>query len=460
MLSEATIKSAIKSAPASGKAAVELKDGGGRGEGRLSLRIGVSSDRLTTEWYAVWWRAEKRKLVKMGTYPTMGLADARKAFREDYGPEISAGRDPTGPRTRKVRRGVTVDDLFFGYVRSLKAADQDSWDFAERALLGPKAIAIADGVVEKAGRQPRRVEGEKVAKADRKYVQCAADALGRTTRAADVRAADIREHLASIHERGSIVMAARARTCLHSAFAWALKSANSYTSAVGLVDWGIEHNPVTAVPTDSEANRAGERHLTPSEFRAFWMWLEAGSVNSIVTPMLLLNLCTGQRVTEMLKIGDAAYDRGEKMLDWSKTKNGMPHAIPLPERAVTILDGLVANSQGLFFPSAVRPDEPVTLATVEKVVKAFVAASGVPHFTPRDLRRTWKTLAGAAGLSKDIRDRMQNHAQKDVSARHYDRYSYLPEKRTAIATWEAYMDRILAGDLDNPVTALRPAAEA
>jgi hypothetical protein len=54
--------------------------------------------------------------------------------------------------------------------------------------------------------------------------------------------------------------------------------------------------------------------------------------------------------------------------------------------------------------------------------------------------RTSKTLAGAAGLSKEIRDRMQTHAARvDVGARHYDRYEYLPEKRAAMAQWDEYL---------------------
>jgi hypothetical protein len=72
-----------------------------------------------------------------------------------------------------------------------------------------------------------------------------------------------------------------------------------------------------------------------------------------------------------------------------------------------------------------------------------------PRFTPRDLRRTWKTLAGDAGISKEMRDRLQNHSKSDVSSRHYDRYEYLPEKRAAMETWSAYLDRVIAGTVDH-----------
>jgi hypothetical protein len=46
---------------------------------------------------------------------------------------------------------------------------------------------------------------------------------------------------------------------------------------------------------------------------------------------------------------------------------------------------------------------------------------------------------GEAGISKEIRDRIQNHALNDVSSKHYDRYDYLTEKRRALEIWE---DRI------------------
>ena len=45
----------------------------------------------------------------------------------------------------------------------------------------------------------------------------------------------------------------------------------------------------------------------------------------------------------------------------------------------------------------------------------------IPIANNRDLRRTWKTLAGKAGVSKEIRDRIQNHALHDASSKSYDR---------------------------------------
>jgi len=68
----------------------------------------------------------------------------------------------------------------------------------------------------------------------------------------------------------------------------------------------------------------------------------------------------------------------------------------------------------------------------------------IPYATNRDLRRTFKTLAGKAGLSKEIRDRLQNHALQDVSSKHYDRWQYMVEKRVGMAKWDRFVRAMLA----------------
>ena len=55
---------------------------------------------------------------------------------------------------------------------------------------------------------------------------------------------------------------------------------------------------------------------------------------------------------------------------------------------------------------------------------------------------------GELGISKELRDRIQNHAFQDVSSKHYDRYSYLPEKRKALEIWEARLNGV---DIDSNV---------
>ena len=46
-------------------------------------------------------------------------------------------------------------------------------------------------------------------------------------------------------------------------------------------------------------------------------------------------------------------------------------------------------------------------------------------------------------LRLTFRDRLMNHISGDVGTRHYDRYSYLDEKRAALALWEDSLSKIL-----------------
>ena len=65
----------------------------------------------------------------------------------------------------------------------------------------------------------------------------------------------------------------------------------------------------------------------------------------------------------------------------------------------------------------------------------WIKASGMPSFSPRDLRRTFKTLGGTFGLSLEMRNRIQGHAMTDVGSVFYDRHDYLVEKREAMEKW-------------------------
>src|SRR5262249_21078809 len=143
-------------------------------------------------------------------------------------------------------------------------------------------------------------------------------------------------------------------------------------------------------------------------------------------------MLTGQRVQEIARLHIDQWDAKERVIDWSKTKNGRPHAIPVPALAAELIESINVNERGWFFPSMMDPAKPVSHGTLYSFMWRQRQRDVIPFVTNRDLRRTWKTLAGKAGLSKEIRDRIQNHALQDVSSKSYDRWSYMPEKRAAM----------------------------
>jgi integrase len=302
--------------------------------------------------------------------------------------------------------------LFSAYVASLRAGDKRSADFAE-GILAKAAVSIDSS-------RP----------------------------AAEVTPDDVVPHLSAIHDRGAKAHAITVCSYLSAAFSYGMKSEHDYTRKDAGASWGIKSNPIAAIPIAKGVSNPHNRFLTPAEVRSFWTWLEGYDVNSGLAPALRLMLATGQRSEEILRITTATYESTIAMLYWPKTKNGLPHSIPLPQQATKIIEGLRANAHGLFFPRQTDPSLPASAENLRYAIQRFIEAhQEIPRFIPRDIRRTFKTLAGDAGVSKEMRDRLQNHSKSDVSSKHYDRYSYLPERRAAMAKWETYLGLVLAGEI-------------
>ncbi len=421
MITEAGIKSLLKSGPTSGKKSLELRDpdGGARGSGRLALRVRVASNRLISEWYAAWYRDGKRRKTKLGSYPALTLSEARNKFRETIAPTIRTGGNPTGPQARKDKTGITVRDLFETYVDDLRIAKAVSVREVERILLGSKGNGGA------------------------------AKAIGASKLANEVGVDDITPYLEEIYDRGSIRMADMTRSYIGAAYAFAMKSRGNYTSRAAAAKWGITVNPILGTYRDRNAQIAGQRYLQPGELGAFWNWTLMKDKVTNAAPAVRLLLATGQRVTEVLRITEVGYDRSEGIVSWGKTKNEKAHAIPLPKQAVEILDALHPNKEGLFFPSRFDPTMPLTYRAVSSLIHEYLEETDTAPFVARDIRRTWKTLGAQAEIPKEDRDRIQNHAQTDVGTKYYDRWSYMREKRAAMAIWETFLSRVLDGEFDD-----------
>lgn len=195
--------------------------------------------------------------------------------------------------------------------------------------------------------------------------------------------------------------AAKARAYINAAFNFGLKGAHDYTLPDATTNWGLTSNPVLAIKTDASARRFGQRFLSPGEFKILWDWCKENNGYSMFTRTVQLLMATGQRVEEILRITNKTFDPESQMLFWDKTKNKLPHSIPITSLASDILIGMTPDKHGFYFPHRINAGQPAAYDGVGEVVDAFIWDTKVDHFTPRVLRRTFKTLAGDAGISKE-----------------------------------------------------------
>ena len=213
--------------------------------------------------------------------------------------------------------------------------------------------------------------------------------------------------------------------------------------------------PITPVPSKS---KPGERNLSADEIRLLWSSLDTSNMMDTTKTVIRLLLATGgQRVEEVLHMQwhELDFDRKLWELSSSRTKNGKPHVIPLSELAVSLIKGL-GNSikdSDYVFPHKDDESKPMPYHTISKAVYRFcnppkdkngkLKYPAFPKFILRDIRRTVKSRMGEIGISKEIRDRLQNHALHDVSSKHYDRYDYLQPKKDAINTWNEWLENTI-----------------
>jgi integrase len=366
--------------------------------------------RVTADWMAQQWRDQKRLKKKLGSYPSMSLGNAREVFTRDFADMIQKGRSI---KIAGDTRPGTVADLFEAYVAHLKASGKSSWKEAEKVL--------------------NRI----------------ADTLGRNRPARDIEPDEITDVIRPIYDRGKRSMADHVRSYIRSAYSWGLKSEHDYRS-VTQRRFCLVYNPAAGIPT--EPKKVGTRWLDEEEFVRLYRWLECPDtpVHPPYTRAVRILMLTGQRVEEIARLHVDQWDAKERIIDWSKTKNGKPHAIPVPEVAAELIESTKPNAHGWFFPSATNPTKPVSHGTLYAFMWRQREREVIPVVSNRDLRRTWKTLAGQAGLSKEMRDRLQNHTFQDVSSKSYDRWNYMPEKRAAMKKWNAFVQVMLSKKRSSP----------
>ena len=401
-LTDTAIKHAMKRVERTRKQEM-LTDGEGRGTGRLALVIKAMPKRVTADWMAQQWRDGKRTKSKIGAYPTMSLADAREIFKRDFADVIQKG---SSIKIAGDTRPGTVADLFEAYVAALKSGRKSSWRDAEKSL---------DNV---------------------------ANLIGRNRLAREISPDDVLGILRPIYERGRRSMADHVRSYIRSAYSWGLKAEHDYRSATPR-RFRLVTNPAGAIPTEPKV--VGTRWLTEAEYVRLYRWLECPDApgHPPYTRAVRILMLTGQRVEEIARLNVDQWDAKERIIDWSKTKNGKPHAIPVPAIAAELIESITPNEHGWYFPSAMDPTKSVSAGTLYSFMWRQRDRGVIPVVTNRDLRRTWKTLAGKAGISKEIRDRLQNHTLQDVSSKSYDRWNYMPEKRAGMKKWDAWVTRLL-----------------
>ena len=227
----------------------------------------------------------------------------------------------------------------------------------------------------------------------------------------------------------------RARSALSSFFAWLIGEGQ------------CEANPVIGTNKAGNGNQRRDRVLSDAEVVKIWNGADPATDFGKIVRLLFATAC---RRNEIGGLRGAEIALGDSLisLPGSRTKNGLPHDVPLSGLAKGVVeslelegdeDGCVFGKRGTGFSGWSKSKAELDAAL--KINKPW---------TLHDIRRTVATRMGDLGVQPHIVEAVLNHisGHKRGVAGTYNRSTYAQEKRMALDTWAAHL-RVIANAAGN-----------
>lgn len=413
-------------------------DSGVRGEGRLGIKVFPTGKK---SFIYIYYIDGVKKTLTIGTYPNPSLGEARELARE-LGSKVKNGLDPKAEK-EKLKEQKRIDEI-----EANRKAEAEARQGSVKQLF----TAYTDNM---------KAEGK------RTYEQVLSDLEKETypivpalTKANQVTSQHIKLILAKMIQRGAPTHSNRVRSYLHAAFSYGLKHDNDPANMSGEALFYLNSNPVTNVPKQKAAEKVRDEYFKKEEIKALFADLDdpAGGFSPVMRLLIkVLFYSCGQRVFEILNTQWSHVDLEKQVLEFPPdiTKNKRWHVVPITETLKNLLLELnqFTGKSDYLFPVRGNADKPMPSTSAAQSLRRYCDNKAITRRQPRDIRTTVKTLMGEIGIDKGIRDKLQHHVTNDVSAKHYDKYDYLKEKRQAAERWEAWLNRL--GETDSQVVSLR-----
>jgi integrase len=386
----------------------------------LAVRVTASGSRTYLCQYTL---NRQKWRVPLGSCSALSLSKAREAAAAVMG-DVAKGRNPAAERkeaaaaewAKRVRGRLTLTVLF--------------QDWARLHLIHRRPRYAAEAV--RALRRGFANHLDRPAEdLDRAAVVHALDSLSRRHKESHKEKGKGRSSI-----RHGTAIAGRTAAYGRACFAWAMKRGT------------VPSNPFAELPMSATINKR-DRVLSDEEAGAIWRAAcKAPYPFGAIVRLLIL---TGQRREEVA--GMTWAELSEDLATWTipatRTKNGIPHLVPLSQRARDLLHALPSDKLGdvqgahqraklaLVFPG----ERGTPFSGWSKAKSALDIASGVSSWWLHDLRRTLATGLQRLGVRLEVTEAVLNHLSGSRAGivGIYQRHDWAEEKRAALDAWCAHL---------------------
>ncbi len=375
---------------------------------QISRGLRLVAGKSARTWvYRYDWEARQRQ-VTLGSWPTMGIAEARRRFAE-----LKAGRK-SGVDPAAVKGGLklppteraTVEELCESFITEHVEKSRNSKSAAEaRRLIAKRVIPVLGGRI-----------------------------------AETITVPDAVSFLTGVRNE-SLAAARVLRGELRGVWRHALEAGRVTGS-----------NPFSDIMKGRLPQIRRKRYLDDSELRQWFSWLPNSRISSDLQDALQMILHTACRPGEVIGLSWSAVDLRSGVLTLHQTKADAPRTVVLPNAAIDILQrrrhGAEVGAEWVF-PSPL-PGHHMRQHALVWAVSKYRHEVLIPEWTSHDLRRTARTGMARLGIPDAVGEAALGHIKGGVAGT-YDLHRYQAEVGEALALWSRHLDALQT----NNVVALR-----
>jgi integrase len=364
---------------------------------------------------AKYWRVKyrhggKEKLLALGVYDQVSLADARTE-RDQAKKQLKQGLDPVTSRKQQRRETeIAAANTFEIIAREWIEKQKHQWvaDHTERVLDSLVANVFPD-----LGSRPIR----------------------------DITPPDLLATLRKIEKRGALETAQRVMQRCSTVFRYAIAS--------GLCTINPAADLRGAIKSPRSSNYAA---LSAADLPEYLKKLDAYDGRPETKHALRMLLLTFVRSGELRGAEWAEFDL--KASEWrvpaERMKMKVEHIVPLCKQTIETLESLrpITGHSRFLFPNMANPQ---TCMSENTMLYALYRMGYHSRATGHGFRTTASTILNEQGFPADAIERQLAHGEKNKVRAAYNKAEYLATRRKMMQAWADFLDGLAAGANITPI---------
>ncbi|MEQ2027583.1 integrase arm-type DNA-binding domain-containing protein [Xenorhabdus szentirmaii] len=369
----------------------KLSDGGG-----LYLLIKTNGSKYWRLKYRI---AGKEKLLAIGTFPLITLAEARKK-RDEAKKLIAEGIDPNqDKKQKKLAAKGEINNTFESTAREWYEQRKDRWSVGYRTDM---MSAFENDVFPYIGHRP----------------------------ITEIKPLELMEVLSRMEKRGATEKLKKVRQRCGEVWRYAIITGRAeYNPAPDLASAFIPHK------------REHYPHLNVNELPEFLKSIDKHMGSQVVRHALRILILTGLRPGELrnLEWSEVSLEKRTIEISAERMKMRRPHCVPLSDQVVTLFQQLIpiSGDYQYVFPSRINYKKPISEMAMNVMMKRMGYGG---RATGHGFRHTMSTILHEQGYNTAWIEIQLAHIDKNSIRGTYNHAQYLEGRREMLQWYEDYMD--------------------